>query len=757
VSASDALLHSGEKHQQAGRLDLAEQIYRQVLAAEPSNAKAWHLLAILAIAGGALPTAVELLTEAIRRAPREALFHATLGEAYQRLGDTARALASLRQAASLQPDLPEVQVSLGLLYRAAGEWQLAVACFAELVRLSPGVAQARALLGQALLNLSRVDEAEQEFRQALSLAPQDARAHYNLATVLQSQGHASEAAESYQTAIRLDPTDAEEHNNLGSVLHILNRASEAETYYRQAVALDANHGPAAFNLGALLVDQRRYEEGIGWLRRAALLSPDRPEVFMRLAVALHKVDLLDEAIVRCQRVLELDPAAAAAHNTLASCHQLLGRPDEAVRAFREAVRLAPESAALHSNLLYALNYLPDLSATDVFTEHRQWAARHADPLTSVAAELSPRSNHQRLRLGYVSAHFKDHAVNYFVEPILAAHDHERFEVFCYSSALRTDATTERLRGHADHWRESRDLVDEAAAQVVRDDQIDVLVDLDGHIGGNRLTMFARRPAPVQATYIGYQNTTGMAAMDYRITDDWSDPPGETDSLHIERLVRLPDSFFCYQPSTDAPPITDVPAVTRGYVTFGSFNNFAKITPQVLATWAELLHAVPTARLTMLVPVTESSRRYLEESFAAHGIAPERIELCRRRPRGDYLHLINQVDVALDPFPFNGHTTTCDCLWQGVPVVTWAGETYVSRFGSSAHRSLGLLDLVADSRENYLTIAAGLAGDVDRLVELRGTLRDRMAASVLLDHVSFTRGLEDAYRAMLERAGKHLSA
>jgi protein O-GlcNAc transferase len=468
---------------------------------------------------------------------------------------------------------------------------------------------------------------------------------------------------------------------------------------------------------------------------------------MRLAVAAHKVDLLDEAIVNCQRVLELDPLAAAAHNTLASCYQLLGRSDEAITAFREAVRLLPESAALHSNLLYALNYVPGLAAADVFAEHRRWAMCHAESLTAAAARVLPRPDRARLRLGYVSAHFKDHAVNFFVEPVLASHDHERFEVYCYSNSTRSDPTSERLRKYADHWREIRLLTDEQASAAVREDEIDVLIDLDGHIGGNRLMVFARRPAPVQATYIGYQNTTGMSAMDYRITDDWSDPPGMTDALYTESLVRLPQCFFCYQPSTDAPPVAEQPAVKRSHVTFGSFNNFTKITPQVLATWAELLHAVPTARLTMLVTVTASSRKYLQDTFTAHGIAPERIELCRRRPRGEYLQLINQVDIALDPFPFNGHTTTCDCLWQGVPVVTWAGAAYVSRFGSSAHRSLGLLDLAADTRENYLAIAARLAADVDRLVELRRTLRDRMAASALLDHVGFTRRLEDAYRNM----------
>jgi predicted O-linked N-acetylglucosamine transferase (SPINDLY family) len=249
------------------------------------------------------------------------------------------------------------------------------------------------------------------------------------------------------------------------------------------------------------------------------------------------------------------------------------------------------------------------------------------------------------------------------------------------------------------------------------------------------------------TYLGYQNTTGMAAMDYRLTDEWADPPGVTDAFYTEKLVRLPRCFFCYRPSGGAPPVNPPPALARGFVTFGSFNNFAKVTPRVLAAWAALLQAVPRSRLVIVADDSRLLRDDLARTFAGHGIASDRYEHAARRPRTDFLELIRQVDIALDPFPFNGHTTTCDALWQGVPVVTLAGRTYASRFGSSAHATLGLHELVAESADEYVAIAARLAGDVARLTELRATLRARMASSPLVDFSGFTRNLEAAYRRM----------
>ncbi len=427
--------------------------------------------------------------------------------------------------------------------------------------------------------------------------------------------------------------------------------------------------------------------------------------------------------------------------------QALGRLDEAIEHHRRAVQCDQSASGPHSNLLYALNYHPGYGPQALFDEHRAWGQRHADPHSAARPpHTNDRSPDRRLRVGYVSPHFCAHAVNFFVEPILSAHDHARFEVFCYSDVADEDDTTARLRGYADHWRSTHGLSDNQLEAHIRDDAIDLLVDLTGHIGGGkRMLVFARKPAPIQVTYIGYQNTTGMAAMDYRLTDTYCDPPGTTESLHTEQLVRLPTTFFCYLPSADAPLVVPAPAATAGYVTFGSVNNFAKVTPQVLATWAEILRHVPDSRLVIRADMTDSLRTRLVELFAEQGIDERRLELVNRLPRPQYLRLIERLDIALDPFPFNGHTTTCDCLWQGVPVVTLSGQTYVSRFGGSGLATLGMHELIATTREQYVETAVTLAGDIGRLEHYRATLRERMAASPLLDFSTFTRKLETAYR------------
>jgi predicted O-linked N-acetylglucosamine transferase (SPINDLY family) len=463
---------------------------------------------------------------------------------------------------------------------------------------------------------------------------------------------------------------------------------------------------------------------------------------------LGELGILDEAVATARRAIELDPNFSYSHGTLGSSLRNLGRLDESIRELRTAVELTPDECVHRDVLIYTLLFHPASLPEQIFAEHVRWAQLFTDPLTAAASpHTNDRNTDRRLRVGYVSAHYFNHAVNFFSEPLLAAHDHDTIELFCYDNGSQQDDANRRLRSCADHWREIGHLTDGQAAQTVRQDQIDILIDLSGHIAGHRLLLFARKPAPVQVTYLGYQATTGMQAMDYRLSDEWSDPPGTTDACYTEKLVRLAPAFFCYRPSPDAPPVGPLPALENGYTTFGSFNNFAKVTPAVLATWAQLLRQVPQSCLVLLAHAVPSLLAYVKQQFANHGVEAERVTVLNRCARGDYLQRISQVDIALDPFPFNGHTTTCDALWQGVPVVTLAGNSYAARFGSSAHVNLELKELVAASAEQYVAIAAGLAGDLERLQTVRADLRTRMAASPLLDGPGFARRVETAYRGM----------
>jgi predicted O-linked N-acetylglucosamine transferase (SPINDLY family) len=672
------------QHHRAGRLDAAEQIYRQILAVEPNHAEAWHLLGVVHLQRGAHPLAIDCISRAIALSPQASGFHFNLGNVYLALNQWDQAAACYRRALALSPDSVEVHCNLGTAFERQGQWDEAIACYGRAIQLNPIRAEVHNRLGGAFTARGRLDEAAACYRRMLELQPGSAEAHYNLGTTLQEQRKLDDAVVCYRRALELNPDYLQAHNNLGAAFQTLGK--------------------------------------------------------------------MDDAVACFRRTLELRPDHAGAHDNLATCCNALGRQDEAILHHRQAVELEPGNAKWHSDLLYALNYHPDHDAATLFAEHRAWGERHADPLSAVSLpHANDRSAVRRLRIGYVSPFFRSHAVTVFSEPILASHNHADFEIFCYSDVERPDTTSERLRGYADQWRDIVGWSDERVADLVRADRIDILVDLTGHIiGGQRLLVFARKPSPIQVTYLGYQNTTGMLAMDYRLSDDYSDPPGTTEHWHTETLVRLPRTFFCYLPSSDAPPLTPPPATVNGYVTFGSINNYAKVTPQVLATWAEILVRIPDSRLLVRADMTESLQQHLRATFATHGISAERLELVDSLPHRQFLELINRLDVALDPFPFNGHTTTSDCLWQGVPVVTLSGNTYVSRFGGSGLATLGVGELIAATRDEYIAIAVALAADLPRLSSLRGTLRQRMSESPLLDFTTFTRNLEAEYRQMWRR-------
>jgi predicted O-linked N-acetylglucosamine transferase (SPINDLY family) len=414
--------------------------------------------------------------------------------------------------------------------------------------------------------------------------------------------------------------------------------------------------------------------------------------------------------------------------------------------YREALAVHAEAGDLGSNLLFTLNSVPDLDAEAVTAEHLAWAARHADPLAAAQADFDNAADPERaVRIGYVSADFRRHAVACFMEPVLRHHRHERFEVYGYSNWAKPDEVTQRLRGLCDHWRDIAGVDDARAAQMVREDRIDILVDLSGHTGGNRLLLFARKPAPIQATYMGYLGGTGMAAMDLRITDAQIDPVGVAEPLYRERLLRLPHGTVCYQPPQDAPQVGALPALERGRVTFGSFNSFPKLSDAAKRAWARLLARLPGARLRVVgVPAGEACERMLK-LFESEGVFADRIDVLGRLPYQAYLEQYLQTDIALDPYPYNGGTTTLESLWMGVPVITRAGRAGFSRCAASHLASVGLDDLVAGTWEEYIDIALRLAGDLPRLAGLRAGMRERMRASPLLDAAAFTRDLEALYR------------
>jgi predicted O-linked N-acetylglucosamine transferase (SPINDLY family) len=731
-----------------GRSDEAIEAFQQAIRLRPTDPSPHNNLATVLQNQGRLDEAVAHYRQALELNPRYADAYGNLGAAFMAQNKLDEAIEAYGRAVELQPGNSRNHVNLGAVYHLKHQLERAIACYREALRLDPRSAPAQANLYGALADHGQFDEAVAACREALSLDPNLPSAHFTLAKVAHKRGQFAAAEESYRRAIQLNPHYVHALVGLGQLLESSGRPDEAVEPYTQALAVEPKYAAAHFYRANAYRKIARVKDAVAGYRAALSLEPRYPEAYNALAVAHEMLGYPDEAIACCLKGLEQFPQSSHLHANLSEALAQLGRHDEALAAARKAVELGPDSPLEHSNLLYLLNFMSDRRPEDVFAEHQEWARRHAEPLTAEAGPHdNDRSPERRLRVGYVSDHFRDHAVNFFSEPLIAAHDKSRFEIFCYSDVARPDEVTRRIEAAADHWRPIRSQSDAQLAELVRADRIDILVDLAGHIAGNRLLAFARKPAPVQVTYIGYQNTTGMSAMDYRLTDALADPPGETDRYYTEKLVRLPDAFFCYRPADEAPGITPLPARERGSITFGSFNNFKKVTEAAIGAWMEILARVPDSRLLVLAHRGGYVERHLREAAQARALDPARIEVYDKQPRRAYFELVQQADIALDPFPFNGHTTTCDAIWLGIPVVMLAGKTYASRFGASVLANVGLGDLIADSHERYVALAVNLAGDLDRLNKLRHGLRQQMARSVLLDFGGFARKVEAAYREM----------
>ena len=526
----------------------------------------------------------------------------------------------------------------------------------------------------------------------------------------------------------------------------------AAALLRRAVALMPRSPAAHHRFGVELMKQRRYEDAERRFRRALVLDPGFAEAELDLAHALFVQGYLDEAVKSLHRTLTLKPGLAQAHYRLGNALLNQGHIAAAGECYRRAIALQPDYADAHSNLAFTMNYDGDASPEECYAAHRAWAALFPPLAPLDRTYANDRSPERRLRIGYVSGDFRDHPVCSFFAPLLASHNREEVEVFCYSSLDEADEdeATARLKPHAEHWHRVHRWDDKNLAERIRADRIDILVDLGGYTAGSRVEVFALKPAPVQSTWLGYPNTTGLSAMDYRITDGIADPEGEAEQFNSEALMRLRPPFLCYRAFEHAPPVSPPPALEAERLTFGSFNNLPKLTRRVVGLWARLLRAVPGSRLIIKTvqmrdpPTADELRR----RFTNEGIAPERIHLLkwRVRPAG-HLERYALVDVALDPFPYNGTATTCEALWMGVPVVTLRGDRHCARVGASLLASVGLQELVAEDPESYLQIAVGLARDLSRLTELRFGLRERMRASPLCDVAGFTRALEEAYRRM----------
>lgn len=606
--------------------------------------------------------------------------------------------------------------------------------------------------GTVCKQLGRIDEACQSYHKALAVDPENMDALYNLANLFRDSGEYKQAIDYYQQVLISQPQFYSARHNLANLYNQRGDARSAEREYRILIDSDGNSLQVRLGLGQALLNQARYEEAESCFREILQEDPeDALHATLYLGNALSPQGKVREAEFCHRQTIKRAPGFYQGWNNLGNDLRDQGRQLEAVRCYREAIALQPDYVKAHSNLLYTLNCILK-EGDELVKEHLLWGQQHANPLVQQQSFNNDRSTQRKLRIGYVSPDFCNHSVAYFIEGILKRHDAEKFHVTCYSNLLKADERTQALRKLAHNWREIGALTDDAAAELIRSDRIDILVDLSGHTANHRLLVFARKPAPVQVTYIGYPATTGMQAIDYRITDNLADS-AESDAFHSEALIRLSRCFIAFTPYKRAPEVSALPADKAGFIRFVSFNHMAKIGPGLIKLWSQVLHAVSDSRLMVkhFSFRDEGVRSLFLSQFSECGIEAERIEIYSWADScEEHLAYYRQADIALDSFPYNGTTTTCEALWMGVPVVTLAGRLHAGRVGATLVNSVGLNSLIAEDEAGYVDIARELAADRVRLRETRSILRERMRHSELCDTSALTKVLEDEYREMWRR-------
>jgi protein O-GlcNAc transferase len=586
-------------------------------------------------------------------------------------------------------------------------------------------------------------EARRIYQSILEKTPDHADALHLLGIIAVMTGQPDKAVDLIRHAIVANPAAAAYHDDLGIALAGLGREDEAIASHQKALELNPKLFNAHFNLAGVLILSGRFDQALASFNAALELKPDDANAHNGIGVACILLHRLDDALAAFNRAKQLNPNSAQAEMNLGNVRLDCGQHDAAMAHFDRALSLEPTKSARLSNRIFALHYHPRSTAADLLAAARQWHERIGQPLQ---ASIRPHSNDRRpdrkLRIGYVSPDFRKHVISRCMLPVLANHDRGQFEIYCYASVAHEDEMTSKLRQHSDAWRDIRRFSDQRVADMIREDRIDILVDLALHSLGNRLTVFARKPAPVQITYLGYCSTTGLSAMDYRLSDPHVDPADSAD--YSEKTIRLPNTYLCYELEHQTPQISPPPCMARGSVTFGCLNNFTKSSSDALDLWGQILQSVPDSRLILHAKPGQHLQN-VREQFARWGVSPDRLEFLGRQDWPQYIETYSRIDIALDPLPYNGGVTTCDALWMGVPIVTLSGRTAVGRVGRSFLSNVGFPQWIAQTPQQYLKLAVELAGDFGLLQELRPELRSRLRGSPLMNPVQLTRDIESAFR------------
>jgi protein O-GlcNAc transferase len=671
---------------------------------------------------------------------------------YRQAGKLEQAERIYNEVLELRPRNADAYYGLGNIMQDRGKLDEAITSYKKTIQLKPNLAGAYYNLGSIFKEKGQIDEAIQYYQKCMRLDPTYAGTYNTLGAIFQNKKKFDEAIQHFRQALLLDPNFDQPYNNLGLVFQEKGQLDDAIQYYQKALQLNPNYAKAHYNLGNAFQEKGQLDEAIACYQKVSELTPEFIEVYQRLGTALQKKGEGDRAIECYRRALSLNPDIVGPYINLGRALRDQGKYVEAEECFRKCLKIRPDCFACYSNLLFEMLYNSNYDAETVFSEHLKFAKDCAEPfISSIPAYTNKRSADRKLKIGYVSLDFRCHSVAFFFEPVLLMHNRKDFEIFCYSDVIKQDGVTERIKTQTDEWRNLVGLSDDQAADLIRKDGIDILIDLAG-LTSPRILLFARKPAPVQVSWIGYPATTGLSTMDYKIVDSYTDPDGMTEQFYTEKLIRMRKGFLCYLPERDSPDIGPLPAFSSGHITFGSFNNFTKISAMVFSLWSRILKAIPDSHLVVKTWSfsDRTARQYVLDMFLKEGVAAEQIVLLPYEPSTKgHLNMYNRMDIALDTFPYNGTTSTCEALWMGVPVITFAGNTHASRVGVSLLSNIGLPELIAGTPDEYVAIAVNLANDLKKLQSLRESLRDMMSQSPLADARRFTINLENSYRTMWE--------
>lgn len=814
MKTADDAIESGLTSHARGDFSAAQAAYGEALLLEPDNPDALNLMGVAHVQLDQLPEAIRLIRRAIEIDPEAGDFYSNLGEALRKNGQSAEAAEAYARATELDPENASAWANLAMLLQlslqygeAARAWTMAtqltpspdyfnnlglslshlarypeaVAAYDAALALKPDLPSAIENRAIALNCGGKFEEAVETAKRLATLRPGETKPLLFLAAIANDGGRFHDAIDACRDVLRIDAACVDAHFALGYALNRMGESGAAVIAYSRVAELQPGSASVQMNLGLSVMSVGDVKGAVDAFTRATEADPSVAEPWFNLAIACERLNNVPKAIEAALRSREARPYWAASTNLLASLYLKAGDHLQAEREFRhaleldpqfvpalagianmfadrsqhaqaidyidQALRLAPTDTSAHDVLLMALTSAPGIDRRLIFEKHLEYGRRFSRPIPRHNNSPNPT---RRIRVGYISPDFRAHSVAFFLIALFGKHDHSAFEIVAYDDAVKPDSITQLLKAYCDQWHRVLGMPDNVLADLITSHEIDILVDLTGHTASNRLTVLARKPAPIQVSYVGYPNTTGLTAMDYRLTDAEVDPPGDADAFYTEKLVRLPGSFLAYSPAPHAPELVPPPVLRKGHITFASFNAATKLHTEIFRLWADVLHAVPGSKLMLKAngladPILHD--RIVDE-FQGFGIEQDRLMLVARAPDFvQHMAMYGECDIALDSFPYNGTTTTCEAMWMGLPVVTLAGTMHAGRVGVSLLKSMGLPDCIAQTPEEYVRIAARLAGDPDQLAGLRAGMRDRMTRSPLMDGTGVTRNVEAAFKNM----------